>query len=327
VDLPEVNQYFESNIGGIYIAGELCGMGLIKNAVEQGRQAVENIVKAGKKQHEAMYDLIIVGAGPAGVAASLNAKKHNLKSLTLEQDTLGGAVFSFPRSKIVMTSPMDLPLYGKLKLFETRKPELLSLWKEIIQKNSIEVKENSKVESIKSENGCFTVETGSGEKYTSKFVVLAIGRRGTPRKLGIPGEGMEKVTYRLLEAENIMEKDIVVVGGGDSAIEAALLLAVQNKVILSYRNDAFSRIKPKNQEKINAAISDKSIDVRLSTNLVEITQDAVTIASTTVDQETQTIKNDLVFIFAGGELPTQFLSKVGIAITKKFGEAILKHDH
>jgi thioredoxin reductase/Pyruvate/2-oxoacid:ferredoxin oxidoreductase delta subunit len=327
VELPHVNQNFETNVTGIYIAGELGGMGLIKNSVEQGRQAVENIVKAGKKHHDqTMYDLVIVGAGPAGIAASLTAKKHNLKSLTIEQDTLGGAVFSFPRAKIVMTAPMELPLYGKLKLFETSKPELLDLWKDVLKKNDIEVKENTKVESITPEEGHFKIETHTGEQYTSKFVVLAIGRRGTPRKLGIPGEELEKVAYRLLESENIEGKEIVVVGGGDSAIEYALLLAVQNNVILSYRNEAFSRIKPKNLEKINAAMSDKSIDVRFNTGLLEITRDEVMIVSANNVEERQTIKNDLVYIFAGGELPTQFLKKVGIDISTKFGEAILKHN-
>jgi len=327
VELPHVNQNFETNVAGIYIAGELGGMGLIKNSVEQGRQAVENIAKVGKKHHdETMYDLVIVGAGPAGIAATLTAKKHHLKSLTIEQDTLGGAVFSFPRAKIVMTAPMELPLYGKLKLFETSKPELLDLWKDVLKKNDIQVKENTKVECITSENGHFKIETHTGEHFTTKFVLLAIGRRGAPRKLGIPGEGLEKVAYRLLDAENIEGKEIVVVGGGDSAIESALLLAVQNNVILSYRNEAFSRIKPKNLEKINAAISDKSIDVRFNSGLLEITKDEVTIASANNVEERQTIKNDLVYIFAGGELPTQFLKKVGIDISTKFGEAILKHN-
>jgi len=326
VELPHVNQNFETNVEGIFIAGELGGMGLIKNAVEQGRQAVENIVKGGRKHHDAMYDLVIIGAGPAGVSASLTAKKHKLNFLTLEQDTLGGTVFSFPRSKIVMTSPMELPLYGKLKLYETSKPELLELWKDVLKKNEIQVKENAKVESIVPEQGHFKIETLAGDSFTAKQVLLAIGRRGTPRKLGIPGEELEKVTYRLLEAENIADKDIVVVGGGDSAIESALLLAVQNRVILSYRNENFSRIKPKNQEKISAAIANGSVDVRFNTNILEISKDAVVIGSVGNPDEKQSVRNDLVFIFAGGELPTQFLMKVGITITKKFGEAVLKHE-
>jgi thioredoxin reductase/Pyruvate/2-oxoacid:ferredoxin oxidoreductase delta subunit len=325
VDLPEVNQYFESNVEGIYIAGELGGMGLIKNAVEQGRQAVDNIAKTIRKHHEAMYDLVIIGAGPAGIAASLTAKKHNLKSLTLEQDTLGGAVFNFPRAKVVMTSPMDLPLYGKIKLSETSKLELLNIWKEVIVKNEIEVKENSKVESVVPENGHYKIITHSGDQYTAKCIVLAIGRRGTPRKLGIAGEGLGKVAYRLLEAETIQGKEVVVVGGGDSAIESALLLMVQNKVILSYRNDSFSRIKPKNQELIKVAIQAKTIDVRFNTQLLEITDDEVVIAAAINPEEKQKIKNDLVYIFAGGELPSEFLTKVGIGVTKKFGEAVLKH--
>jgi len=326
VDLPHVNQNFETNIPGIFIAGELGGMGLIKNAVEQGRQAVENIVKAGKKQHVADYDLVVVGAGPAGISASLTAKKHHLNCITLEQDTLGGTVFTFPRSKIVMTSPMDLPLFGKVKLYETSKPELLDLWHKVLKKNDIIVKENSKVEAITSVNEHFQVETLSGEKYSARNVLLAIGRRGTPRKLDIPGESMEKVAYRLLEPELIQGKNIVVVGGGDSAIESALLLTGNNKVILSYRNEAFSRIKPKNLEKISAAANDGTVEVRFNTNLVAIDKETITIASVTnKEEEPQRIKNDLVYIFAGGELPTQFLMKVGLKITKKFGEAILKH--
>ena len=327
VELPHVNFNFESNVPGIYIAGELGGMGLIRNAVEQGKQAVEIIVKAEKKHHEdVMYDLIIVGAGPAGIAASLTAKKHNLKFITLEQDSLGGTVFSFPRAKIVMTSPMDLPLYGRLKLHETSKPELLELWKEILSKNTIPIKENSKVESITNEEGHFKVEIQSGEQFHSRFVVLAIGRRGSPRKLGVPGENLEKVAYRLLEPEHIKDKEVIVVGGGDSAIEAALSLADNNHVILSYRGDAFSRIKPGNQQRISEATTKGTVDVRLNTKLVEITNEDVTMASTLDEADIRKIKNDFVFIFAGGELPTQFLMKAGITITKKTGEAVLKHE-
>jgi len=325
VDLPHVDQTFETNVPGVYIAGELGGMGLIKNAVEQGRQAVENIVRAGKKHHEAMYDLVIVGAGPAGISASLTAKKHHLKCLTLEQDTLGGTVYTFPRSKIVMTSPMDLPLHGKVKLFETSKPQLLDLWQDVLGKNGITIQENAKVEEIVTENGHFKVHTLAGEAFTAKNVLLAIGRRGTPRKLGVPGETLEKVAYRLLEPENISGKQVMVVGGGDSAIESALLLADNNSVVLSYRSDAFSRIKPKNQKHISAAIEQKRIDVRFNTTVVSIEEHEVVLVVGENLGEPVRVKNDLIYIFAGGELPTQFLTKVGIKITKKFGEAILKH--
>ena len=325
VELPHVNQNFETNIPGIYIAGELGGMGLIKNAVEQGKQAVENIVKSGKKHDSTLYDLIIVGAGPAGISASLTAKKHQLNFLTLDQDTLGGTVFSFPRAKIIMTSPMDLPLHGKLKLYETSKLQLLDLWKTVLKKHTITIHENSKVEAIVPENGHFRVETINGETFSARNVLLSIGRRGTPRKLNVPGEDQEKVAYRLLEPELIKGKDVMVVGGGDSAIESAILLSCENKVILSYRGDAFGRIKPKNKEKIEGAVTAGLVDVRLSTNLVSIEKEEVVLASGVDGGEKVRIKNDLVYIFAGGELPTQFLMKIGLQITKKFGEAVLKH--
>lgn len=324
VDLPHVNQDFETNVPGIYIAGELGGMGLIKNSVEQGEAAVQSIVKSGLKKDPSMYDLIIIGAGPAGISASLTAKKHSLNFLTLEQDSLGGTVFNFPRSKIVMTAPMDLPLHGKVKLFDTSKTELLELWQSVMAKNNIGIRENTKVESIQMEKDCFMVSTLKGETFKTKTVLLAIGRRGSPRKLGVPGEALEKVTYRLLEPENINEKKVVVVGGGDSAIEAALSLAEQNEVVLSYRSEAFSRLKPKNREKLDLAIQQGKIEVKLKSNLVKIEADKVAM-TTEQDAETLLIDNDLVYIFAGGELPTQFLQKAGVEITKRFGYTVKKH--
>lgn len=325
VDLPHVNQYFETNVPGIYIAGEIGGMGLIRNAVEQGRQAVDNLAKKIDKHGKTDYDLIIVGAGPAGISASLQAKKHNLSTLTLEQDSLGGTVYTFPRKKIVMTSPMDIPLYGKVKLYETSKTELLELWNEVLGKNEIKIRENSKVERISFSENRFTIETSRQEKFTAKKVILSIGRRGTPRKLNIPGEMSTKVAYRLLEPELISNKKIVVVGGGDSAIEAALLLSNQNQVTLSYRGESFGRIKPGNNLNIKEAISLQKIDVRFKTNLTSIEENFVTIADS-LTGETSQLENELVYIFAGGELPTQFLENAGIKITKKFGEAILKHE-
>lgn len=325
VDLPHVNQTFESNVPGVYIAGEMGGMGLIKNSVEQGKQAVENLAKTINKNVDAQYDLIIVGSGPAGISASLAAKKLKLSSLTLEQDSLGGTVFTFPRSKIVMTSAMDLPLYGKIKLYETSKLELLNLWNEVLSKNGIMVKENTKVEAIVPIDKHFVVKTLAGEEFTSRKVLLAIGRRGSPRKLNVKGEESAKVAYRLVEPELIEDKDIIVVGGGDSAIETALLLVDQNRVHLSYRSDVFGRLKPKNKSKIQSAIEEGKIKVLYNSGLTAIEDDLVRISVKGADQEL-VLKNDLVYIFAGGELPTQFLEKIGIMISTKRGEAILKHE-
>jgi len=324
VDLPHINPNFETNVPGVFIAGELGGMGLIKNAVTQGREAVENIAKTINNAAQATYDLIVVGSGPAGISATLTAKALNLKVLTLEQDTLGGTVFTFPRSKIVMTSSMDLPLYGKVNFKESSKAQLLELWNTVLTKNSITIQENSKVESVKREGDIFRVEILNGESYTTKSILLAIGRRGTPRKLNVPGENSEKVAYRLLEPEGINDKKIVVVGGGDSAIESALLLADHNQVTLSYRSNAFSRIKPKNAEKINAAIKSGLIDVKLNSNIVSIEPNSICYTENDLN-EVQKMANDLIYIFAGGELPTQFLRKIGIEISTKYGEAVLKH--
>ena len=327
VDLPHVSREFETNVKGIYIAGELGGMGLIKNAVEQGRQAMENIVKHLKRSPNANYDVVIIGAGPAGISATLAAKEKNLKCVALEQNTLGGTVYSFPRRKIVMTSPMHLPLYGKVKFKETSKPELLALWNEVLQKNKIQIKENQKVVSIDQYEDHFSVKTLE-DSFTANSVLVAIGRRGSPRKLGVRGEQQEKVAYRLIEPELISNQNVLIVGGGDSAIEAALSLFddASNKVTLSYRGDSFSRIKPMNFEKINKAEKNNQVEIIFNSQVVEIKEKSVILSfmqdGIMFEKE---IINDLVYVFAGGELPNEFLEKAGIRITKKFGEAILKH--
>ena len=325
VELPHVNRNFETNMKGIYIAGELGGMGLIKNSVEQGQQAMESIVKANRSSKDKGYDVLIIGAGPAGISASLAAKKHGLSCVTLEQDSLGGTVYNFPRSKIVMTSPMDLPLYGKAKLYNTSKDELLNLWKKVISENNLEIVENTKVEKISPvEDEKFKIITASGKEYLASNVLLAIGRRGSPRKLNIPGEEKPKVAYKLLEPEQISGKKIVVVGGGDSAIEAALWLKDNNDVTLSYRKEHFSRIKPQNKEKISEAIVDKSVNALFSSNLTAINDHSVSIKKE--DEENPAhLENNLVYIFAGGELPSKFLQQSGVEITKRFGYILKEH--
>lgn len=324
VDLPHVNQNFESNIKGIFIAGEMGGMGLIRNAVEQGRQAAGNVARGIKSNTSHDYDLVIVGAGPAGISATLEAKRLGLKTITFEQESLGGTVATFPRAKIVMTNPMDLPLHGKVKLHETNKMELLNIWNDVLGKNEIRIHENTKVQEIVPEKDGFRVNLKNGASCTSQRVLLAIGRRGTPRKLGIDGEDLPKVAYRLLDAEYIKNKKITVVGGGDSAIESALLLMDGNEVTLSYRKDTFSRLKPKNNKKIQEAVSKQKLQVLLNSNLVKIEDNFIQVQFDNSNRKVS-LKNDLVYIFAGGELPTEFLKKAGITITKKYGEAILSH--
>ncbi len=219
-----------------------------------------------------------------------------------------------------MTSPVEIPLYGKVRLKETTKEALLELWMKIIKKTGLEIKTNEKMLALTPcENGAYLIKTNKGE-YKTKKVVLAIGRRGTPRKLGVPGENLPKVAYRLLDPEQHQNQNILVVGGGDSAVEAALALSDQgtNRVILSYRKDSFTRIKPKNRELLDKAISRKKIRVAYNSNVKEIREKDVRIS---VGEKVGFIKNDYVYIFAGGELPNQFLKSIGIKIEKKYGTA------
>ncbi len=319
VDLPHVNETFESNIKGIYIAGELGGMGLIRNGVEQGMQAVENIVANGiPKNHDLDYDLIIIGAGPAGVSATLTAKQNKLKFLTVDQDTLGGTVNSYPRTKIIMTQPMFLPTYGKVKLYETSKQKLLDIWNEAFDKNNIKIREKTKIEIIERFKEGFKVISKTGEEFTTKNVLLTIGRRGSPRKLNVPGEeASSKVFYRLLEPERMIDQNILVVGGGDSALESAMLLMDNNNVILSYRKDAFSRAKPKNRKKILLAFEENKLEIHYNTNVLGIEEDKIIMLNNETNEKYE-LPNNFVYVFIGGQMPNIFLEKIGIEIETRF---------
>jgi thioredoxin reductase len=320
VELPHVKPNYETNISGLFIAGELGGMGLIKNAIEQGIQAVQNLKPNGKD----LYDLLIIGGGPAGIGAALKATELGLKFKILEQDSLGGTVFTFPRSKIVMTHPVNLPLYGQVKLHDTSKSELIELWTNLIQRYQIPVEENTKAESIVKNDHHFDVQIASGLIYQSQNVLLAIGRRGSPRKLGIPGElNNERVAYRLLEPEHLENKKVIVVGGGDSAIEAALLLMEKNTVYLSYRKGTFARIKPMNATRIQEAIDHQKLLMLFESELVEIQEDQVWIQLNSEIQKIEAV--DHIYIFAGGELPTEFLRKAGIELEVARNKILRKH--
>jgi thioredoxin reductase (NADPH) len=320
VELPHVKPNYETNVSGLYIAGELGGMGLIKNAMEQGIQAVKNL----KPRNADSTDLIIIGAGPAGIGAGLKAKELGLNFEILEQDSLGGTVFTFPRSKIVMTHPVELPLHGQVKLNNTSKTELLELWQQLIATYQIPVRENSKVESIQKVNGSFELTMSDGTTKRCLHVLLAIGRRGTPRKLGIPGEvNNPMVAYRLMEPEALNAKKIIVVGGGDSAIEAALSLKDSNTVYLSYRKSNFARIKPLNAKKIQESIDAQEILMLFESELTEIVGSSVSI---NWEGKIQTIQEvDHIYIFAGGELPTDFLKKAGVELELAKNKILKKH--
>lgn len=318
VEIPHVTETFETNSPGIYIAGELGGMGLIRNAMTQGREAVEYIQRSLDSRDDSIHDLLIVGAGPAGLAATLQAKKAGLRYVTLDQDDVGGTILTYPRQKLVMTQPMEIPLFGTFKKREIRKEELLALWQHIVREAQISINTFEKVEAIERVNGHFAVAT-SKQQYQAKRVLLAIGRRGTPRKLGVPGEQSSKVAYKLMEPEQYQHKKILVIGGGDSAVEAALALSEQpgNEVTLSYRKEVFSRIKEGNRSRIEQAITQGQVRALFSSTVHEIRQDSVIL---NYKNEHIRLANDFVFIFIGGELPTAFLKKLGIKIEKKFGE-------
>jgi len=322
VDIPKLKPNFETNVPGIFIAGELGGMGLIRKAVEQGRQAMESISKRGRAKTP--HDVVVIGAGPAGIAATLAAKHHDLRCVTIEQEeTFGGTTLHYPRGKIVMTAPMNLPIIGKVNVREISKESLMKLWEDVVTKAGIKINFGERMEKIERQGDTFTVVTNRAS-YPTRSVLLSIGRRGTPRMLDVPGEDQEKVVYRLIDPEQYQGKHILVVGGGDAALEAAVAISEEPGAIvtLSYRGNAFSRVKPKNRELVENA--NGSGKLRL---LLESTVKQILPATVQLDQKGTSIDlpNDAVIVCAGGILPTPLLKEIGIQIETRHGNSTGQH--
>jgi len=317
-DLPHLTPEFETNIKNMFIVGELGGLALIKNAINQGRTCVDTIAGRvaavrGNNPGFEVYDVLIVGAGPAGISASLRAIEKKLNYVTLDEGEIGGTVAKYPRQKLVMTSPVEFPMYGKFKKTELSKEDLLGFWSQVLHRSDFRFRKGEKVESIAQDSeGIFTIASPENQ-YRARAVILALGKSGSPQKLGVKGEGLPKVMYRLIEADHYVHKNILIVGGGDSAIEAAMGLGCQvgNTVTLSYRKAAFTRLKHRNEQRIQECIRKGTVKVIFNSNPVEFKPDAVTLD---VGGKLQSIPNDYVWIFAGGEPPTAFLKKIGVRI-------------
>ncbi len=318
VDIPALKPNFETNVPGIFIAGELGGMGLIANAIDQGKAAVDSIRKlSGLGQRDDRLDLVIVGAGPAGFSASLAAMQHNLRVRTIEQNTLGGTVYHFPRGKVVMTRPVELPLVGKVKIAETSKEKLLQFWQSVERDFNVKIHYNERLEMVTKQGDGFVVRTTVGE-YRTRAVLLCLGRTGTPRKLGVEGEDNEKVIYRLIDSREFAGKHVLIVGGGDSALEAAHTIAEEAgaKVTLSYREKAFTRAKEKNRKKVESAEREGRVEVLFESIVTSVHAPYVEISHAGKIVE---VPNEAVIVCAGGILPTPFLREIGIEIETKFG--------
>jgi thioredoxin reductase len=320
-DLATLTPEYETTIKNLFIIGELGGLALIKNAVNQGRNCIDTIKarlasdKTTASAHD-VVDVLIVGAGPAGLTASLRAIEHKMNYLTIEESEIGGSVAKYPRQKLVMTSPVEFPMYGKFNKVELPKENLMEFWMKVLKRADFKCRTGEKVESIRKDaDGLFTVETAEGQ-YRARYVVLAIGKTGSPRKLGVKGEELSKVMYRLIEADHYVNKKILVVGGGDSAVEAAMGLAHQvgNTVTLSYRQAGFSRIKDRNAQLLQECIRKGKLKVLFNSNPVEFRQDSVVLD---VNGARQSLPNDFVWIFAGGDPPTAFLKKIGIGFGQR----------
>jgi thioredoxin reductase/NAD-dependent dihydropyrimidine dehydrogenase PreA subunit len=319
VDIPHVGPDFQTNVPGVFVAGELGGMGLIRNAIEQGRQAIDSVRALDGLGQPDFHDVVIVGGGPAGFSASLAAMQHKLSFVTVEQDSFGGTVAHYPRGKLVMTAPADLPLIGAVRFREVSKERLLEFWHGAAQRTGLRINYGERVESVTRIGTGLEVVTTRG-RYPTRSVLLAIGRRGTPRRLDVPGEDLPKVVYRLIDPQQYRGQRVLVVGGGDSALEAAASIAAEPgaTVTLSHRSQGFSRAKLKNRERVEAARASGRLGVLMQSDIKRIGTTDVELAQC---GKRTAIRNDAVIVCVGGILPTPFLKSIGVEVETKYGTA------
>lgn len=329
VDIPRLKPDFQTNVGGLYIAGELGGMGLIRNAVTQGRQAAQAIAASLEPQRNREFlDLVIVGAGPAGLSAALQAESVGLNCLTLDQEGPGGAIRHYPRRKLVMTRVMQLPGEDPFPKHEVLKEDLVAYLDEVVSRRMPAIQADSRVTGIEPDGSGFLVRylrSSREECLRARRVLLAVGRRGSPRRLGIPGEDRPGVIYSLPDPELWAGQHCIVVGGGDSALEAALRLSEQpgSTSTLVYRGEVFTRARPANRAAVELAEQEGRISVHRSSTPLRYTDRQLLIK--TSDTEIS-LEADMICVQIGGELPTALLKHAGIKVDVHFGRQVVEAD-
>lgn len=313
--LPVVAAHYQSNIRGLYLIGDLARSPVIKTAINQGWEVIQHIAELPEMKQKvgATYDIAIVGAGAAGLSAAIEAKKRGLSYLIFDKRETASTVADFSRGKIIYAEPRELPVQGDLPIRDDGPKEaLLQGWQETIAKFGIEVREDEEVKDIGGRDGDFEVITTAG-RYPVRKVVLAMGKRGNPRQLGAPGEHLPKVHYKLTEPDQFSDLDVLVVGGGDSAIENALVLCWTNRVTLSYRRGEFARPNQRNLKAIQEAVHQGRIKVIFNSEVCEIREEEVTLCKAgATGERIEALKNDAVFVQIGAELPLDFLRQLGI---------------
>ena len=328
VELPVVDANFQTNRPGVYIAGELGGMGLIRNAAIQGRQAAEHIIggagtgQALRRGREGALDALVVGAGPAGISATLRLMQAGLRVLLVDREGFGGTILHYPRAKVVMAGELELPVYGRVPRRQLSKEQLVALWTEIREKTQPPLVTGELVTRLDpTDNGMWAVTSDRAVRHAAN-VILALGGRGSPQKLGVPGEEQQKVAYRLLEPGEFERKHVIVVGGGNSAVESAVALADSGgcaSVSISYRRKEFARCRAENRRRIQAHIETGRVRALFGTELAVIDPESITLRDDS--KRSAQLANDAVIVQIGGTPPATLLRSLGIELTMKYGES------
>lgn len=323
---PVVNRHNESNVRGLYVIGDLTGAPVIKEAMAQGYDVVEHIAEQPDARGEdpGVYDLLVVGSGAAGLNAALAGQDKGLRCLVLEKSKVANTVEDFPEGKWIYAEPEDRPPKGKLWLDGASKEDLLTRWHEIIQENRLDVRTGDGLQSIdRGGEGHFLVRTEQGREYKARRIILATGLRGNPRKLGVPGEGQERVYHRLYSPRQYRDEQILVVGGGNSAAEAAITLSEHNQVVLSYRGEGFYRLFQDNQSRLQAAIEAGRIRSLLRSQVVALGDKEATLEfENSGEKNKERVPFDHAFVLVGAEVPTDFLKSLGLKLENEWSGSV-----
>lgn len=324
-EMPVLSPQGESSVPGIFIVGECAGVPLINRAMKSGFDAIDFIVNRLENQQRStdssVLDVVIAGAGPAGLGAATKAQSLGISYVLCEKGTAASTIKNYPRAKLVQAAPVDIPEYGTFfQEDDETKEGLVRRWEDIIARTGVIVNEREEVASIKpADNGELRTQVNNEKQYQSRYAILAIGNRGTPRRLGVPGERPERVSYLLIDAADYRDKRILVVGGGNSACEAALALSspdLLNDVTLSYRGAVLRGVTPQNSQDVDKAEEEDQIRIVRDSRLREIRDASVVLDTPEGELE---LPNDCVFALIGAELPTKFLRETGIKLKKKGG--------